>query len=62
MKLKPLQDWAVIQRAEPEEKTAWGIIIPDTAKDKPTEGVVLAIGPGKYEIEKGREKEKKKKF
>ena len=62
MKLKPLQDWAVIQRSEPEEKTASGIIIPDTAKDKPTEGVVLAIGPGKYEIEKGKEKEKKKKF
>jgi chaperonin GroES len=62
MKLKPLQDWAVIQRVEPEEKTASGIIIPDSAKDKPTEGVVLAIGPGKYEIEKGKEKEKKKKF
>ncbi|MDH4232535.1 MAG: co-chaperone GroES, partial [Nitrospirota bacterium] len=62
MKLKPLQDWAIIQRAEPEEKTAGGIFIPDAAKDKSLEGVVLAIGPGVYKIEKGREKEKKKKF
>ena len=62
MKLKPLQDWALIQRVEPEEKTAGGIIIPDAAKEKPTEGIVLAIGPGKYIIEKGKEKEKKKKF
>ena len=62
MKLKPLQDWALIQRVEPEEKTAGGIIIPDSAKDKPTEGIVLAIGPGKDTIEKGKEKEKKKKF
>ena len=61
MKLKPLQDWAVIQRVEPKEKTAAGIIIPDTAKDKPTEGIVLAIGPGKFETEKGKEKEKEKK-
>ena len=66
MKLKPLQDWAVIQRIEPKEMTAAGIIIPDMAKDKPTEGIVLAIGPGKYKTEKGeekkKEKEKKKKF
>lgn len=62
MRLKPLQDWALIQRVEPEERTAGGIIIPDSAKDKPTEGIVLAIGPGKYVIEKGKEKEKKKKF
>jgi chaperonin GroES len=66
MKLKPLQDWAVIQRIEPKEMTAAGIIIPDMAKDKPTEGIVLAIGPGKYNTEKDeekkKEKEKKKKF
>lgn len=66
MKLKPLQDWAVILTIEPEEMTAAGIIIPDVAKDKPTEGIVLAIGPGKYKTEKGQEKkkenEKKKKF
>ncbi len=59
MKLKPLQDWIVIQRIEPEERTAAGIIIPDAAKDKPTEGIVLAIGPGKYKTEEGKEKEKK---
>ncbi|MEW6107667.1 MAG: hypothetical protein AB1632_00645 [Nitrospirota bacterium] len=62
MKLKPLHDWAVIKRSEPGEKTAGGIIIPDAAKDKPSEGVVLAIGPGRYMIEKGKGKEKKKKF
>ena len=66
MKLKPLQDWVLIKRIEPKEMTAAGIIIPDSAKDKPTEGIVLAIGPGKFETEKGekkeKEKEKKKKF
>jgi len=61
MKLKPLQDWALIQRIEPKEMTAAGIIIPDAAKDKPTEGIVLAIGPGRYKTEKGKEKEKEKK-
>lgn len=49
-----------------KDRTAAGIIIPDAAQDKPTEGIVLAIGPGKYETEKGeekkKEKEKKKKF
>jgi len=64
MKLKPLQDWALIQRIEPNEMTAAGIIIPDSAKDKPTEGIILAIGPGKFKTEKGdkKEKEKKKEF
>jgi chaperonin GroES len=62
MNLKPLQDWAVIRRSEAEEKTAGGIIIPDTAKEKPLEGVIVAIGPGRYKPEKGKEKEKKKKF
>ena len=64
MKLKPLQDWVLIQRIEPKEMTAAGIIIPDSAKDKPTEGIILAIGPGKFETEKGekKEKEKEKKF
>jgi chaperonin GroES len=61
MKLKPLQDWALIQRIEPEEMTAAGIIIPEVAKDKPTEGIVLAIGPGKFKAEKGEEKKKEKK-
>ncbi len=64
MKLKPLQDWALIQPIEPKEMTAAGIIIPDSAKDKPTEGIVLAIGPGKFKAEKDgkKEKEKEKKF
>jgi len=54
MKLKPLHDWAVIKRLNAEEKTAGGIIIPDVAKERPSEGVVISIGPGKYTIEKGR--------
>ncbi len=58
MGLKPLQDWVLISRAEPEEKTAGGIIIPETTKDKPAEGVVLAVGPGRFKKEKGK-KEKK---
>ncbi len=54
MKLKPLHDWAVIKRLNAEEKTAGGIIIPDVAKERPSEGVVISIGPGKYTVEKGR--------
>jgi chaperonin GroES len=46
MKIKPLGDRLVVERLEPEEKTAGGIIIPDTAKDKPKQGKVLAVGPG----------------
>jgi chaperonin GroES len=61
MKLKPLHDWAVIRPTEAEEMTAGGLYIPDTAKDKPHEGVVEAIGPGAYEEEKfGGKKEKNK--
>ena len=47
MKLKPLHDRIVVQRVEEEEKTAGGIIIPDTAKEKPQEGKVIAVGQGK---------------
>ena len=47
MKVKPLQDRIVVSRVEAEEKTAGGIIIPDTAKEKPQEGKVVAVGPGK---------------
>ena len=46
MKLKPLQDRVLIRRVESEEKTTGGIIIPDTAKEKPMEGEVIAVGPG----------------
>jgi chaperonin GroES len=46
MKFRPLHDRVVIRRIEAEEKTAGGIIIPDTAKEKPQEGEVIAVGPG----------------
>lgn len=44
---KPLSDRIVVKPAEAEDKTAGGIILPDTAKEKPVEGTVVAIGPGK---------------
>ena len=47
MKLRPLDDRVVIKQSEAEEKTAGGIILPDTAKEKPQIGTVVAIGPGK---------------
>ena len=46
MKFRPLHDRVVVRRIESEEKTAGGIIIPDTAKEKPQEGEVIAVGPG----------------
>jgi len=45
--IKPLQDRLLVKRYEAEEKTASGIIIPDSAKEKPQEGEVVAVGPGK---------------
>jgi chaperonin GroES len=48
MKLKPLHDRIVVKRMEEEEKTAGGIIIPDTAKEKPQQGKVTATGDGKF--------------
>lgn len=47
MKLRPLQDRILVQRVEEETKTRGGIIIPDTAKEKPIEGKVIAVGKGK---------------
>jgi chaperonin GroES len=47
MKVKPLQDRVIVKRLEEEEKTKGGIIIPDTAKEKPQEGKVIAVGDGK---------------
>ena len=47
MKFRPLHDRVVVKRIDAEEKTKGGIIIPDTAKEKPQEGEVLAVGPGK---------------
>ena len=46
MKFRPLHDRVVVRRLEAEEKTTGGIIIPDTAKEKPMEGEVIAVGPG----------------
>ena len=45
--LKPLRDRVVVERSEAEEKTAGGIVLPDTAKDKPKQGTVVAVGPGR---------------
>jgi len=46
MKFRPLHDRVVVKRIDAEEKTAGGIIIPDTAKEKPQQGEVIAVGPG----------------
>ena len=46
MTFRPLHDRVVVRRVDEEEKTAGGIIIPDTAKEKPSEGEVLSVGPG----------------
>ena len=48
-KLKPLDDRIVVQASEGDQTTASGLVIPDTAKEKPQEGVVKAVGPGKFE-------------
>jgi chaperonin GroES len=49
MKFKPLHDRIIVSRIEAEEKTEGGIIIPDTAKEKPQEGRIIAAGPGRYD-------------
>ena len=49
MNLKPLGDRLIVQVVEEEEKTASGIVLPDTAKEKPQEGKVLAVGPGRID-------------
>ena len=48
-KIRPLHDRVIVKRLEEEEKTKGGLIIPDTAKEKPQEGTVIAVGPGKQE-------------
>ena len=62
MKFRPLHDRVVVKRIDAEEKTTGGIIIPDSAKEKPTEGLVIALGTGKtddngkkvpFEVKKG---------
>jgi chaperonin GroES len=47
MKLRPLDDRVVVEPVEAEERTAGGIVLPDTAKEKPQRGTVIAVGPGK---------------
>ena len=47
MKIRPLNDRILVKRLEEEEKTKGGIIIPDSAKEKPAEGEIIAVGPGK---------------
>jgi len=49
MGLQPLQDWALIEPSEAKEKTAGGLVIPDSAKEKPVEGKVLAVGTGRWD-------------
>lgn len=49
MKLRPLQDRVIVKQSEAEEKTASGIVLPDTAKEKPTKGKVVSAGPGKLD-------------
>ena len=53
IKLKPLADRVIVKQTEAEEKTKSGIYLPDAAKEKPTKGKVIAVGPGKLD-EKGR--------
>jgi len=53
MKLKPLADRVIVKQSEAEEKTASGIVLPDAAKEKPTKGKVVAVGPGKLD-DKGK--------
>lgn len=49
MKFRPLHDRVLVRRVTAEEKTAGGIIIPDTAKEKPQQGTIVAVGPGRFE-------------
>ena len=63
MEIKPLQDWVVVLPDEAGEQSRGGIIIPDTAKERPEQGKVLAVGSGRWvEEKKGTPKEKEKKF
>ena len=54
MNVRPLEDHVLVKRVESETRSLGGIIIPDTAKEKPFEGVVIAVGPGKRNEEGGR--------
>jgi chaperonin GroES len=54
MNLKPLDDRIVVKPNEAEERTASGLVIPDTAKEKPQQGAVLAVGPGRWSDDEGK--------
>lgn len=53
IKLRPLADRVIVRQSDAEEKTASGILLPDTAKEKPTKGKVISVGPGKLD-DKGK--------
>jgi chaperonin GroES len=53
MKLRPLADRVIVKQSQAEEKTKTGIVLPDSAKEKPTQGKVISVGPGKLD-EKGK--------
>jgi chaperonin GroES len=54
MSLKPLDDRIVVKPNEAEERTASGLVIPDTAKEKPQQGTVIAVGPGRWSDDEGK--------
>jgi chaperonin GroES len=56
MKIRPLADKVLVERVEAESKTAGGIVLPDTAKEKPQRGKIVSVGPGKI-MEDGKNKE-----
>ncbi len=63
MRFTPLHDWVLIRTGEPNQKSTGGIIIPDSAQEKPEEGEVLAVGVGRFVEDKdSKEKVKKKTF
>ena len=59
MKFRPLHDRVVVKRIEAEEKSAGGIIIPDTAKEKPSQGEVIAVGPSTVALPRSRRRLKR---
>ena len=61
MGIQPLHDWVLIEPSEAKEKTAGGLFIPDTAKEKPVEGKVLAVGKGRWETPEKKPGSKPKK-
>jgi len=61
MKIRPLADRVLVQRVEAESKTAGGIVLPDTAKEKPQRGKIIAVGEGKTLDDGGRQKPQVKK-